>query len=135
MAADTAVHIVVITAPERLEQDWINRLAHEPDFGRVERVGVLSAALEMVQQTRPDLVIVDYILNGVDGGEVCQQIKVDNKTSNLPVMLMSAYPKVFKPLKDYGCDDFIAKPFDLDDFVVRIKKLMNDGMNKNLHAI
>ena len=59
MAADTAVHIVVITAPERLEQDWINRLAHEPDFGRVERVGVLSAALEMVQQTRPDLVIVD----------------------------------------------------------------------------
>jgi len=59
VAADTAVHIVVITAPERLEQDWINRLSHEPDFGRVERVGVLSAALEMVQQTRPNLVIVD----------------------------------------------------------------------------
>jgi pilus assembly protein CpaE len=59
VAADTAVHIVVITAPERLEQDWINRLAHEADFGRVERVGVLSAALELVQQTRPDLVIVD----------------------------------------------------------------------------
>ena len=88
-----------------------------------------------IESFGPDLVIVDYILNGVDGGEVCQQIKVGNKTSNLPVILMSAYPKVFKPLKDYGCDDFIAKPFDLDDFVVRIKKLMNDGMNKNLHAI
>src|SRR5882757_337948 len=56
---DTAVRIVVITTPERLEQEWINRLAHEGEFGRVERVGVLSAAMELVQQTRPDLIIVD----------------------------------------------------------------------------
>ena len=84
-----------------------------------------------IESFDPDLVIVDYILNEVNGGEVCQQIKINKSTAYLPVVLMSAYPKVFKPFEDYGCDDFIAKPFDLEEFVGRIKQLMN----KNLHAI
>jgi len=68
VAVDTAAHIVVITAPERLEQDWINRLAQDPEFGRVERAGAFPAALELVQQTRPDLVIVD---RDVEQSEAC----------------------------------------------------------------
>jgi len=83
----------------------------------------------------PDLVILDYILSGVNGGEICHQIKANPKTTDLPVMIMSAYPRVIKSLGYYGCDDFIAKPFDLDDLTERIKNLINKGMNKNLHAV
>ncbi|MBV8389739.1 MAG: response regulator transcription factor [Mucilaginibacter sp.] len=91
--------------------------------------------LPVIENFNPDLVIVDYILHGINGGEVCHQIKVNKQTSSLPVILVSAYPRVFKSLGDYGCDDFIPKPFDLEDFVERIRKLTNDGMNKNLHAV
>jgi DNA-binding response OmpR family regulator len=83
----------------------------------------------------PDLVILDYILSGVNGGEICHLIKANPKTTDLPVMIMSAYPKVIKSLGGYGCDDFIAKPFDLDDITNRIKNLINKGMNRNLHAV
>jgi len=83
----------------------------------------------------PDLIILDYILSGINGGEICHQIKANPKTTDLPVMIMSAYPRVIKSLGYYGCDDFISKPFDLDDIVERIKNLTNKGLNKNLHAV
>jgi DNA-binding response OmpR family regulator len=70
---------------------------------------------------QPDLVIIDYLLKGINGGEVCHQLKVNEKTRSLPVILMSAYPQIFKSLGDYKCDEFIAKPFDLYDLVESIK--------------
>ena len=83
----------------------------------------------------PDLIILDYILSGVNGGEICHQIKANPKTTDLPVIIMSAYPRVIRSLGYYGCDDFIAKPFDLDDIVERIKNLIDKGMNRDLHAV
>lgn len=83
----------------------------------------------------PDLIILDYILSGVNGGEICHQIKANPKTTEIPVMIMSAYPRVIGSLGYYGCDDFIAKPFDLDDIVERIKNLINKATNKSLHAV
>ena len=83
----------------------------------------------------PDLIILDYILSGINGGEICHQIKANPKTTDVPVMIMSAYPRVIKSLGYYGCGDFISKPFDLDDIVQRIKNLINKGLNKNLHAV
>jgi len=83
----------------------------------------------------PDLIILDYILSGVNGGEICHQIKANPKTTDLPVIIMSAYPRVIRSLGYYGCDDFIAKPFDLDDIVERIKNLIDKGMHRDLHAV
>lgn len=52
-------HIVVITTPERLDREWIARLANESDIARLDRAGVLAAGLELIQQTHPDLVLID----------------------------------------------------------------------------
>lgn len=71
----------------------------------------------------PDIVILDYILNGVNGGELCHQIKMNRDTAQLPVVIMSAYPKVLQSLGDYGCNVFIPKPFDLDQILNCIKDL------------
>lgn len=89
----------------------------------------------IIDAFEPDLVILDYILSGVNGGEICHQIKANPETTDLPVIIMSAYPRVIKSLGYYGCDDFIAKPFDLDDIVDRIKNLIDGRMNRNLHAV
>lgn len=89
----------------------------------------------VIDSFEPDLIILDYILSGINGGEICHQIKANPKTADVPVIIMSAYPRVIKSLGYYGCDDFIAKPFDLDDIVERIKNLIDKGMNKHLHAV
>ncbi|WP_345948029.1 response regulator [Mucilaginibacter sp. PAMB04274] len=73
-----------------------------------------------IDNYQPDLVLIDYILNGINGGELCAQIKKNPLTSGLPVIIMSAYSKVLLSLGNYGCDEFIAKPFDLAHFVNRI---------------
>ncbi|MES3018260.1 MAG: response regulator [Bacteroidota bacterium] len=69
----------------------------------------------------PDLVLIDYLLKGVNGGEVCYQLKSNERTAGIPVILMSAYPQIFQSLGNYGCDEFIAKPFDLDEILDIVK--------------
>jgi DNA-binding response OmpR family regulator len=76
--------------------------------------------LPTVKQYQPDLILIDYILNGINGGELCHQVKANIDTCHLPVILMSAYPRVLQSLGHYGFDDFIPKPFDLTDLTHRI---------------
>ncbi|MEZ2334870.1 response regulator [Mucilaginibacter sp. RCC_168] len=80
--------------------------------------------LSIVEQEKPDVILIDYLLEGINGGEICHQMKVNPTTSDLPVIIISAYPKVILSLGTYGCDKFIAKPFDLDELVSSIKDLL-----------
>jgi CheY-like chemotaxis protein len=80
--------------------------------------------LSVVEQEKPDVILIDYILEGINGGEICHQMKVNPATSELPVIIISAYPKVILSLGTYGCDKFIAKPFDLEELVSSIKHLL-----------
>jgi DNA-binding response OmpR family regulator len=76
----------------------------------------------LIDEHAPDILLVDYILNGINGGELCSQVKADSRTSKLPVIIMSSYHKVFLSLGNYRCDDFIPKPFDLFELIDRVKK-------------
>lgn len=87
--------------------------------GRLETPDIFP----LIEQYQPDIVILDYLLNGINGGEICHQIKVNSSTSALPVIIMSAYPRVLQSLGDYGCNKFIPKPFDLSELVDNIKSL------------
>jgi len=86
-------------------------------------------AIALVKKHDPDLLIIDYILSGINGGELCRQVKTNKLTADLPVVLVSAYPRVLQSSGDYDCDDFIPKPFDLEDLVERIKKLTENNMH------
>jgi DNA-binding response OmpR family regulator len=86
----------------------------------------------MISTYQPDLLLIDYILKGINGGEICNQVKDNGKEKKLPVIIVSAYPKVLTSLGDYGCDKFIAKPFDLDDLVGSIRSVLQGKLN---HAI
>ena len=86
----------------------------------------------MINTYQPDLLLIDYILKGINGGEICHQVKDNGREKKLPVIIVSAYPKVLTSLGDYGCDKFIAKPFDLDDLVGCIKSVLQGNLN---HAI
>ena len=80
--------------------------------------------LPLVDEYQPDLVLLDFVLPRINGGELCSQLKGAPQTRDIPVIIYSAAPKAFLSLGDYGCDLFIPKPFDLDELVQKINSLL-----------
>jgi DNA-binding response OmpR family regulator len=61
----------------------------------------------------PKLIILDVLLSGKDGRDVCRKLKHDNKTKDIPIVMISAHPAVKKSVLDSGANKFIPKPFDI----------------------
>lgn len=81
-----------------------------------------------------DMVILDYILFGINGGELCHMLKTTPETAHIPVIMVSAYPRVLESLGNYGSDAFIAKPFNLSDISDTIKSCFLKAGNDVEHA-
>lgn len=80
--------------------------------------------LPLIVEYQPDLVLLDFVLPRINGGELCSQLKSVAGTKDIPVIIYSAAPKAFLSLGNYGCDLFIPKPFDLDRLVQNINSLL-----------
>ena len=74
-------------------------------------------------QTKPDLFLLDIMLPDGNGLELCKEIKSGEDTGNIPVVLMSAHADISRM---QGADDFIAKPFDVDELLHRIGKQIGE---------
>lgn len=82
-----------------------------------------EAALTAVKTYQPNLMLLDIMLPGIDGYEVLRELR---KTSNLPVILLSAKGEVFDKVLglELGADDYIMKPFDSKEMVARVKAVL-----------
>lgn len=69
-----------------------------------------------------DLILLDIWLSGHDGLEICKYLKKNPKTQTIPIIMVSASGEVQKATKEAGADDFLAKPYEIDDLVEKIKK-------------
>ena len=70
----------------------------------------------------PDLLLLDIWLSGWSGRDICLTLKSQEATCKLPIILISANNEVEKIAQEAGADDFLAKPFDLDDVVKKIER-------------
>ena len=82
-----------------------------------------EAALAAVKNFQPDIMLLDIMLPGMDGYQVCRELR---KTSNLPVIMLSAKGEVFDKVLglELGADDYIIKPFDSKELVARVKAVL-----------
>ena len=89
-------------------------------------------ALLQIKQKCPDLVLLDIILPGIDGYEVCRRIKAKKSTHDIPVVLLSCLSELGNELKGFeaGAIDYIAKPFSESIVKARIKNLITLGQFK-----
>jgi len=78
--------------------------------------------LQDIQEFRPDLILMDVLLSGAEGREVCQTLKGNEQTKHIPVILISAHPDVADSARNAGAVAFIAKPFDFDHLLQEIQK-------------
>ncbi|MCX2477634.1 response regulator [Pedobacter sp. MC2016-15] len=74
-------------------------------------------------QVRPDLVLLDIWMSGIDGRDVCRSLKADPETLDIPVLMISAGREIMESALESGADDFLAKPFDMDDLLEKVAKL------------
>ncbi len=81
-----------------------------------------SEALELVKSGKPDIVLLDIIMPGMDGFEVLQKLR---DFTQLPVIAFSASPGNYHDAMRLGASDFMAKPFQPDEMVKRIKALLS----------
>ena len=87
-----------------------------------------EAALKAFPRFRPDLILLDLMLPGMDGYEVCREIRHKSK---VPIIMLSAKGEVFDKVLglELGADDYIIKPFDSKELVARVKAVLRRFQN------
>ena len=74
--------------------------------------------------TPPDLILLDLLLSGKDGREIVKQVKMQDNTKHIPIIMFSAHPGAQEITKQAGADDFIAKPFEIDLLLNKIAQYL-----------
>ncbi len=103
---------------------YLNRECYET---RIAADG--PAALEAWKSFGPDLILLDIMLPGLDGYQICREIR---KESDVPIMMLSAKGEVFDKVLglELGADDYMIKPFDNKEMVARVKAILRRTQQK-----
>ncbi len=93
-------------------------------------------ALQKTVEIKPDLLLLDIMLNDIDGFEICRRLKADEKTKDIPVIFMTALSESSHEVKgfDLGAVDYITKPFKVQTVLARVKTHLNfRALQKSLY--
>ena len=85
-----------------------------------------ARALASARASPPDLVILDLMLPGLNGLEVCRALRADEKTAQLPIIMLTARGEESERIfgLDVGADDYIVKPFSPNELMARVRALL-----------
>jgi two-component system alkaline phosphatase synthesis response regulator PhoP len=83
-------------------------------------------ALELVRKELPQLLLLDLMLPGMDGYDVCKEIRKDNSISSTPIIMLSAKGEELDKILglELGADDYITKPFSVRELLARVKAML-----------
>jgi len=86
-------------------------------------------ANEILRTDEVDLIIMDMLLSGVNGTDLCSELKKDSSLAHTPVIMISAHPNAKEICLQAGADEFISKPFDMQDILSKIDHLIQNSKN------
>lgn len=81
-----------------------------------------STVLDMKDEL-PDLLLLDIWMSGEDGRDICKKLKNESLTKNIPVIMISASRDIKESAMESGADDFLAKPFEMNELLKKISDL------------
>ena len=112
------------------------RLVLESEGYEVRVVDNSKDALQYLESNQPQLILMDIMMPGSNGIELCHTIKQDLGFQSLPILLVSAIDRIKTQEMDYSqANDILYKPFDLDDLVERVEVLTSDRASKSLYSL
>ena len=90
-----------------------------------------NQALEMVLTRKPDLILLDVMMPGLDGFQVLSKLKTQEETRELPVIMLTAKGQERDVVTgfDKGADDYIIKPFSFPELLARVNRALSKGEN------
>lgn len=81
--------------------------------------------IETLHNNSIKLVILDMLIAGINGTDVCQKIRNDKHISHIPILMISALPDARQVCIDAGATDFISKPFEMEEVLSKVAALIN----------
>ena len=76
-----------------------------------------------------ELILLDKLISGVDGTDVCAELKKDEEVAQVPIIMMSALHNVGELCKSVGAVDFIPKPFDMETLLNKVREVLEQHKN------
>ena len=85
-----------------------------------------SFAAATAAKERPSLILLDLMLPGLDGLEICRRLKLDAKTANIPIIMLTAKGEESDKIVglEMGADDYVTKPFSVKELLARVKSVL-----------
>ncbi len=116
---------ILVVDDDELVARTVERLLRANGF----RVTVAHSGVEALQaarRNRPDLMILDVMMPGMDGYQVCRQVRSDPLLQDLPVLFLTAKGKDDDRIEGFraGADDYLSKPFNLDEIYFRVRAIL-----------
>lgn len=108
----------------------------DPDIGMMIKTMLEYHGYSVVVTERPEkaeslvrtehfeLLIMDMLLSGMNGTEICARLKQESSLSHIPVLMISAHPNAKQICLDAGADDFVSKPFEMKDLLSRVGRFV-----------
>lgn len=109
------------------------RLYLEKDGFDTEVITDGAKAIDAFNSTNPDLMLLDIMLPGMDGWQICREIR---KTSSVPIIMLTAKGETFDKVLglELGADDYITKPFETKEVIARIKAVLRRSASQSTAA-
>jgi len=110
------------------EKDIVKMLEYNLNKEGFRTVSVYDGedALDSANRQNPDLIILDLMLPGIDGLDVCRELKKEEKTANIPIIMLTAKTQEADKIVglELGADDYVTKPFSPREVVARVKAVL-----------
>jgi two-component system response regulator MprA len=116
---------ILVVDDEQSIIDFIS-LGMKYEGARVEAAMDGFAALEAAHRLKPNLIILDIMLPGIDGLEVCRRLRSQEFTADIPVLMLTAKDDVSDRVAglNTGADDYLTKPFSFEELLARVKAIL-----------
>lgn len=116
---------VLVIEDEDLVAQTIEHCLRRENFRVIlARTGV--EGIQLAKRHLPNLVVLDLIMPGMDGLTVCKEMRADQLLSDIPILILTARTKDEDKVLGFmaGADDYLVKPFNIDEFVLRIRAIL-----------
>lgn len=131
--------LILVVEDNLVSLNKLSRILKREGYG-VQKANNGSQALASMERELPDLILLDIMMPGMDGYEVCQRLKADSRTRDIPVIFISALNATEDKVKAFaaGGVDYIPKPFQKEEVLARINthlrlRELTERLEKKVH--